>query len=143
MKKEGEKEGKDGEAEAEEAKEDEPLFEMLPNPARVTLDQEAYIVWEDGRYRPITPVRSPSGSLARVRRANGPKPFFLLPQGRPSGVLIVTDTTPSEAEEFVKTVAPSMNSSMGELPLLPSPRSPFLTHTGMLAPDSRHASQNT
>ena len=34
-------------------------------------------------------------------------------QGRPSGVLIVTDTTPDEPVEYVKVNKPSMNSSAG------------------------------
>jgi hypothetical protein len=34
-------------------------------------------------------------------------------QGRPSGVLIVTDTTPEEPVEYVKVNKPSMNSSAG------------------------------
>lgn len=34
-------------------------------------------------------------------------------QGRPSGVLIVTDTTPEVPVEYVKVNKPSMNSSAG------------------------------
>ena len=37
-------------------------------------------------------------------------------QGRPSGVLIVTDTTPEEPVELAKVKAPSMNSSAGDTP---------------------------
>jgi 26S proteasome regulatory subunit N2 len=48
-------EKKTGETE-EEKKEEEKAFEMLTNPARVTADQEKHVVWEDERYRPITPV---------------------------------------------------------------------------------------
>ena len=53
-KKEGEEEE---EEKKEEEKEEEKAFEMLTNPARVTADQEKHVVWEDARYRPITPVR--------------------------------------------------------------------------------------
>ena len=58
-KKDGEKEEKTEEEKAEEEKVKEPEkdFEMLTNPARVTADQEKHVVWEDARYRPITPVR--------------------------------------------------------------------------------------
>ena len=58
-KKEGEKDEKKEEKKEEEKKEEEKKFVMLPNPARVTPDQEKHVLWEDARYRPITPVRIP------------------------------------------------------------------------------------
>jgi 26S proteasome regulatory subunit N2 len=68
-----EKEGAKEEKDAQKVeKEVEPDMQMLPNPARVTLDQEKAIVWEDARYRPITPVRSrlPMHALRLARRAD-------------------------------------------------------------------------
>lgn len=109
-------------------KEEEKTFEMLTNPARVTADQEKYVVWEDERYRPITPVceakRLPhtvSASLvSKMANASGCLSgdcvfgcVVIRVQGRPSGVLIVTDTTPGEPVEYVKVNKPSMNSSAG------------------------------
>jgi len=70
-------------------KEKEASMATLANPARITPEQEQHVVWLDTRYRPITEG------------------------GRPSGVIIVTDTRPEEAEELVKQVAPSMASSAG------------------------------
>ena len=55
--KQGEEKKESEEEEKKEEKPEEAVHEMLPNPARVTVDQEKYILWEDERYRPITPVR--------------------------------------------------------------------------------------
>ena len=60
--------------ENDDKKKDEPASALLPNPARVTADQEKYIQWEDKRYRMVTPVsaRPPRGErqpLAHARSA--------------------------------------------------------------------------
>ena len=51
-----------------------------------------------------------------------------LVQGRPSGVLIVTDTTPEEPVEYVKVNKPSMNSSAGNHPLVSLTFLPHFSH---------------
>lgn len=53
---------------------------------------------------------------------------YVYSQGRPSGVLIVTDSTPEVKVELVKVVAPSMNSSQGEHSCPPRRSAPPAAH---------------
>ena len=72
------------------------------------------MLWEDARYRPITPVRGPPLPCV-LKKPHGVHVAGAV-QGRPSGVLIVTDTTPEEPVELAKVKAPSMNSSAADTP---------------------------
>jgi 26S proteasome regulatory subunit N2 len=85
-------------AAAEKKKKDEPeaTFEMLSNPARVVIPQLTVVSFEaDGRYQPVVP--------GPIR----------------SGIVIMTDATPDEPEEFIEIAAAAEVVKVGEADLPP------------------------
>lgn len=78
-------------AEKKKADEPEPAFEMLANPARVVVPQLKDVSFEEGgRYTPVVagPIRS--------------------------GIVIMVDSTPDEAEEFIEIAAAAEEVKVGE-----------------------------